>query len=89
MRKVIGLFLAVLALFAGSFALAGKDAEPVIHVFDPFMDVLTDNKKYIGIILKPKDKDIYISECLKDERIVGTFKNTEEAYNAIIKNCGI
>ncbi len=89
MRKSIGLLLTVLTLFTGSFALVDKDVEPIIHVSDPFMDVITDNKEYIGIILKPKDKDLYISECLKDKKIVGTFKNTEEAYNAIIKNCGI
>ncbi len=89
MRKSIGLFLTVLTLFTGSFAFVDKDVEPIIHVSDPFMDVITDNKEYIGIILKLKDKDIYISECLKNKKIVGKFKNTEEAYNAIIKNCEI
>ena len=89
MKKLLVVFLFVFGAIAGTFAITEKSVDPVFHVSDPFMDILTDNKKYIGIILKLKDKEIYISECLKDERVVGTFKTTEEAYNAIINNCGI
>ncbi len=89
MRKGIASVIGILLAITATFAVTKKDTEPVIHVSDPFMDILTDNKKYIGIILKPRDKDIYISECLEDKKVVGTFNTTEEAYNAIIKNCGI
>ncbi len=84
-------FAILLVIFGFSFGYTKEQVstKAILHVLDPFMDVLSENKKYIGLILKDREKDLYISECLDSEKIVGVYSSTEEAYKAIINNCGI
>ncbi len=89
MRKYVLAVIFSLFYMTVGYSETNLNKQTVMHVPDPFMDILTENREYIGLILKDKNRKVYISECLKEKKIVGVYSSTEEAYKAIVKNCGI
>ncbi len=96
MRKLATLLgLAVAVVFttgiytetkAEDFKLNGKNTEEVLHVQNPFMDVL-GKEDYIGVILKDKRQDVYLPKCSDGRVINGEFDSPEKAFNAILSKC--
>ncbi len=96
MRKLTTLFgLAVAVAFttgifadskADEFKLKEENTQELLHVQNPFMDVL-GKEDYIGVILKDKRQDVYLPKCSDGRVIHGEFDSPEKAFNAILSKC--
>ncbi len=96
MRKLTTLFSIVTTIMitagfltnakAENFKLEEKNTQEVLHVQNPFMDVL-GKENYIGVILKDKKQDVYLPKCSDGRVINGEFDSPEKAFNAILSKC--
>jgi hypothetical protein len=71
---------------AEEISLKDKNTQELLHVQNPFMDVL-GKESYIGVILKDKRHDVYLPKCSDGRVIYGEFDSPEKAYNAILSKC--
>ncbi len=71
---------------ADEFNLKEENTQELVHVQNPFMDVL-GKEDYIGVILKDKKQDVYLSKCSDGRVLHDEFDSPEKAFNAILSKC--
>ncbi len=79
-------FAVVLSAGLFSNSSAEENTQELLHVQNPFMDVL-GNDSYIGVILKDKRQGVYLPKCSDGRIINGEFDSPEKAFNAILSKC--
>ncbi len=76
-------------IFSPTLAEEPQSVEPtetVLHVQNPFMDIIGKDG-YIGVILKSEKDNKFISRCTDGKVIEEKYSSPEKAYNAILSKC--
>ena len=82
----LGLAVGIFSPTLAEESQAVEPTETVLHVQNPFMDIIGKDG-YIGVILKSEKDNKFISRCSDGKVIEEKYSSPEKAYNAILSKC--